>query len=180
MSTQRTNNDHPDTSDAPAKGGGRMKVLLMASMAMIAEAALIAAAFMFMGGPGEVAAEGVVHEVPIEGRRISEVMLVDEQLTNDRLGSVYVYPVEIYVHVPEDEQVWFDDQVSQFQNEIRAEVTALWRSADPAALQDPRMEVVTARVTSLLRERFEGEADPEHPRIRKVVIVSGTGFRVRG
>ena len=84
------------------------------------------------------------------------------------------------------EQMWDNlmvlrnDLVGQFHNEIRAEVTALWRSADPVALQDPRMDVVTNRVETLLRNRFEGEASPEHPRIRKVVIVCGTGFRVRG
>ena len=163
-----------------AKSGGRMKVMAMAAAAMLAEAGVIMALFMFLSGPDEVAAEGQLAPMPVEEQRIAEVMLIDEQLTNDRLGTVHVYPVEIYVHVPETDRAWFDDQVGQFQNEIRAEVTALWRSTDPAALQDPRMSVLTDKVTSMLRARFEGETDPEHPRIRKVVIVSGTGFRVRG
>ncbi len=179
MPKHPTNDD--STTDMPStKGGGRMKVMLMAATAMLAEAGVLVAVFMFLNGPHEVAAEGELASMVVEDERIAEIMLIDEQLTNDRLGSVYVYPVEIYVHVPESAQPWFDDQVGQFQNEIRAEVTALWRSTDPAALQDPRMEVVTARVTSMLRERFEGETEPEHPRIQKVVIVSGTGFRVRG
>jgi hypothetical protein len=41
------------------------------------------------------------------------------------------------------------------------------------------MKVMTDRIETLLRERFEGEARPEISRIVKVVIVSGTGFRIR-
>lgn len=152
---------------------------MLAAGVLLGEAALIAGAFMYLGSPEEVTAEMAVAP-PVENQRITEVQLVDEQLTNDRLGSVYVYPVEVYVHVPEDESTWIADLISQYQNEIRAEMTALWRSADPAALQDPRMEVMTRRIETLLRKRFEGDSEPEFSRINKVVIVSGTGFRVRG
>lgn len=167
-------------NDTPA-GGGRIKTLVMACGLLVTEAALILGWFMFFAGPAPVAAESEMIDMgPVETARITEVRLIEEKLTNDRLGSVYVYPVEVYVHVPEGERGWFDDLVGQFQHEIRAEMTALWRSADPVALQDPRMEVMTGRIESLLRERFEGEPDPELSRIRKVVIVCGTGFRIRG
>ena len=123
--------------------------------------------------------EEVLAEEPPVVDRISEIELVDEKMTNDRLGAVYVYPVEVYVHVPEDHAIWLSDLVSQFQHEIRAEMATLWRQADPAVLQDPRMKVMTDRIETLLRTRFEGEAKPELSRIVKVVIVSGTGFRIR-
>ena len=160
--------------------GGRVKTLFMAFGLLAVEAAVIVGVFMFFAGPAESSAESDLDPGLVEATRIAEIMLIDEKLTNDRLGSVYVYPVEVYVHVPEGSQDWFKDLVGQFQHEIRAEMTALWRSADPAALQDPRMEVMTSRIESLLRERFEGEPDPETSRIYKVVLVCGTGFRVRG
>lgn len=180
MAKQRSTTEPIINESTPPKGKGAFKTMTMATLVLALEAALIVGAFLFFAGPGEVSAEDELASMSVEQQRISEIMLIDEQLTNDRLGSVYVYPVEIYVHVPEDEQPWFNDLVGQFHNEIRAEVTALWRSADPVALQDPRMDLVTSRVETLLRNRFEGEATPEHPRIRKVVIVCGTGFRVRG
>jgi hypothetical protein len=180
MAKQRSTTEPIINESTPPKGKGAFKTMTMATLVLALEAALIVGAFLFFAGPGEVSAEDERASMSVEEQRISEIMLIDEQLTNDRLGSVYVYPVEIYVHVPEDEQPWFNDLVGQFHNEIRAEVTALWRSADPVALQDPRMDLVTSRVETLLRNRFEGEATPEHPRIRKVVIVCGTGFRVRG
>lgn len=180
MTKPRPSTDQSTNESTPPKSKATVKTMGMATLVLALEAALIVGAFMFFAGPAEVSAEDELMSTSVEEQRISEIMLIDEQLTNDRLGSVYVYPVEIYVHVPENEQPWFNDLVGQFHNEIRAEVTALWRSADPVALQDPRMDVVTSRVETLLRNRFEGEASPEHPRIRKVVIVCGTGFRVRG
>lgn len=165
--------------DAPTKGSGRLKTTLFAAGILLAEAALIAGGFMYLGGPSEVAAQANFIS-DIEPQRISEVSLINEKLTNDRMGSVYVYPVEIYVHVDQADARWFGDLVGQYQNEIRAEMTALWRGADPESLQDPHMEIMTRRIEHQLRERFEGEADPEFPRIIKAVIVSGAGFRIRG
>ena len=95
------------------------------------------------------------------------------------MGAVYVYPVEIYVQVNEPDSAWWTELTDQYQNEIRAEIAALWRSADQLVLDDPKLEVMTRRVQTLLRTRFEGEANPEVPRICKVVIVPSTGFRIR-
>ena len=175
---------HANHDERPAQGqppcGGRLKTLFLASSFLILEAAVIIGGFMYLGSPSEVTAESDFMAAVGSRTRIAEIRLIDEKLTNDRLGSVYVYPVEIYVHVPEADETWITDLIGQYQNEIRAEMTALWRSADPASLQDPHMEAMTRHIESMLRERFEGDADPEFPRIAKVVIVSGTGFRVRG
>ena len=168
-----------NSTAAPTKSGGRLKTAVIAALLLSAEAGLIAGGFMYLGGPSEVTAETAL-PLTYESARITEIQLIDEKLTNDRLGSVYVYPVEVYVHVPEDQELWLTDLVKQYQHEIRAEMTALWRAADPTSLQDPHMDLMTQRIESLLRERFEGDPDPEFSRIAKVVIVSGTGFRIRG
>ncbi len=169
-----------DTTTAPQGGGRRFKMILVAASLLIAEAGLFVGGFMYLTPDAGTAdmAEVLTEESPML-MRISEIELVDEKMTNDRLGAVYIYPVEVYVHVPEDHALWLTDLVGQFQHEIRAEMAALWRQADPAVLQDPRMKVMTDRIETLLRERFEGEARPEISRIVKVVIVSGTGFRIR-
>ena len=178
--TQRANDgDITGATLASTKKSGGMKMFLMATAMLAAEGALIAGGFMFFD-PSNVAADVSYDAATVVVERVTEVQLIDEKLTNDRGGAVHVYPVEIYVHVAESEPAWFEDVVGQFQNEIRSEVTALWRSVDRAALEDPRMEMMTRRVLTLLRERFEGEAAPEVSRIGKVVIVSGTGFRIRG
>tara|TARA_B100001059_G_scaffold194048_1_gene198047 strand:- start:394 stop:933 length:540 start_codon:yes stop_codon:yes gene_type:complete len=172
----KTSNDSP----APQGVARHFKTIALAAGLLIAEAALFVGGFMYLAPDTGTAdmAEVLAEEVPVVDR-ISEIELVDEKMTNDRLGAVYVYPVEVYVHVPEDHAIWLSDLVSQFQHEIRAEMAALWRQADPAVLQDPRMKVMTDRIETLLRTRFEGEAKPELSRIVKVVIVSGTGFRIR-
>ena len=170
------------TSDTTSsQGRGRhFKTIALAAGLLLAEAALFVGGFMYLTPDAGTAdmAEVTTDDSAVLSR-ISEIELVDEQMTNDRLGAVYVYPVEVYVHVPEDHALWLSDLVGQFQHEIRAEMAALWRQADPAVLQDPRMKVMTDRIETLLRTRFEGEAKPEISRIVKVVIVSGTGFRIR-
>jgi hypothetical protein len=173
---------HTTTTDTTSsQGRGRhFKTIALAAGLLLAEAALFVGGFMYLtpdAGTADMAE--VMTEDAAALSRISEIELVDEQMTNDRLGAVYVYPVEVYVHVPEDHALWLSDLVGQFQHEIRAEMAALWRQADPAVLQDPRMKVMTDRIETLLRTRFEGEAKPEISRIVKVVIVSGTGFRIR-
>tara|TARA_B100001059_G_scaffold156285_1_gene155812 strand:+ start:409 stop:948 length:540 start_codon:yes stop_codon:yes gene_type:complete len=164
----------------PQARGRHFKTIALAAGLLLAEAALFVGGFMYLSPDAGTAdtVEIFAEESPVMDR-ISEIELVDEKMTNDRLGAVYVYPVEVYVHVPEDHALWLSDLVGQFQNEIRAEMAALWRQADPAVLQDPRMKVMTDRIETLLRTRFEGEAKPELSRIVKVVIVSGTGFRIR-
>ena len=173
------NTTSPDSS-TPQGGARHFKTIALAAGLLIAEAALFVGGFMYLAPDTGTAdmAEVLAEETPVVDR-ISEIELVDEKMTNDRLGAVYVYPVEVYVHVPEDHAIWLSDLVSQFQHEIRAEMATLWRQADPAVLQDPRMKVMTDRIETLLRTRFEGEAKPELSRIVKVVIVSGTGFRIR-
>ena len=175
-----TQNTTSNESTAPQGLARHFKTLALAAGLLIAEAALFVGGFMYLSPGSGTAdmAEVLAEETPVADR-ISEIELVDEKMTNDRLGAVYVYPVEVYVHVPEDHALWLSDLVSQFQHEIRAEMATLWRQADPAVLQDPRMKVMTDRIETLLRTRFEGEAKPELSRIVKVVIVSGTGFRIR-
>ncbi len=175
-----TQNSITNDQTAPQRRGGHFKTIALAAGLLIAEAALFVGGFMYLTPDAGTAdmAEVMSEETPMLSR-ISEIKLVEEKMTNDRLGAVYVYPVEVYVHVPEDHALWLSDLVGQFQHEIRAEMATLWRQADPAVLQDPRMKVMTDRIETLLRKRFEGEAKPEVSRIVKVVIVSGTGFRIR-
>ena len=176
-------NQDPQPSDATAATGaprgGRFKTFLLAGGLLIGEAVLLLGGYHYVAGPQSVSADSDQEIVDAPEQRITELQLINERLTNNRMGAVYVYPVEIYVQVNEPDSVWWNELTDQYQNEIRAEIAALWRSADQLVLDDPKLEVMTRRVQTLLRTRFEGEANPEVPRICKVVIVPSTGFRIR-
>jgi hypothetical protein len=75
-------------------------------------------------------------------------------------------------------------EIEQFQNEIKADITAIWRTAEPQHFQEPRLENLTRKVYALLTERFgveksvKTEGAAPLPIVSKVVIVMSTGFRV--
>jgi hypothetical protein len=173
----------PNVSDATAvtgsPRGGRIKTFLLAGGLLVGEAVLLLGGYHYVAGPKSVSAESDQQIVDAPETRITELQLINERLTNNRMGAVYIYPVEIYVQVNEPDSAWWTELTDQYQNEIRAEIAALWRSADQLVLDDPKLEVMTRRVQTLLRTRFEGEANPEVPRICKIVIVPSTGFRIR-
>ena len=180
MTSTHETSTNDTSNDAGRPAGGRFRTLVLAAGLLVGEAVLLLGGYHYLAGPRTVSAE-VDHDFDDRGgQRVTELQLIDEQLTNNRMGAVYVYPVEIYVQVAEPDSEWWTQLTSQYQNEIRAEIAALWRSADQLVLDDPKLEVMTRRVQTLLRTRFEGEANPEVPRINKVVIVPSTGFRVRG
>ena len=179
MSSKQVNQPSEATPAPAPSSGGRLKTLLLAAGLLVGEAVVLLGGYHYVAGPKTVSAETDQQIVELPEQRITELQLINERLTNNRMGAVYVYPVEIYVQVSESDSTWWTELTDQYQNEIRAEIAALWRSADQLVLDDPKLEVMTRRVQSLLRNRFEGEANPEVPRINKVVIVPSTGFRVR-
>ena len=179
MSSKHTSQPSDETPATPSSKGGRFKTLLLAAGLLVGEAVVLLGGYHYVAGPKTVSAETDEQVLNAPEQRITELPLINERLTNNRMGAVYVYPVEIYVQVIESDSAWWNELTAQYQNEIRAEISALWRSADQLVLDDPKLEVMTRRVQSLLRTRFEGEANPEVPRISKVVIVPSTGFRVR-
>ena len=179
MPSQHEPHSSAPTAASGAPRSGRFKTFLLAGGLLVGEAVLLLGGYHYVAGPQSVSAESDQHIVDASEQRITELQLINERLTNNRMGAVYVYPVEIYVQVNEPDSAWWTELTDQYQNEIRAEIAALWRSADQLVLDDPKLEVMTRRVQTLLRTRFEGEANPEVPRICKVVIVPSTGFRVR-
>jgi hypothetical protein len=179
MSRKPTSQSSDETPSTPSSKGGRFKTLLLAAGLLVGEAVVLLGGYHYVAGPKTVSAETDQQILNAPEQRITELPLINERLTNNRMGAVYVYPVEIYVQVIESDSAWWNELTGQYKNEIRAEISALWRSADQLVLDDPKLEVMTRRVQSLLRTRFEGEANPEVPRISKVVIVPSTGFRIR-
>lgn len=129
-------------------------------------------------GPQEVLAIDQVATEEIALDRSVEVPVFDGVLSNDRLGTAFFYRTEIHVQVLEADQVAVADLLDRNRNQIRADINAAWRAADPAWLQEPRMETLTRRIESLLREHFDGGSTAgSESVIRKCILLSGTGIR---
>jgi len=165
--------------DAPPAKSGKKTIIVVAGMLLV-EAALIVGAMMFLGGgPAKVSAVQVAKGEETEaGDKIVETLVLDAKLPNNKSGASYIYATEIYAQVRERHVEKVEAEIEQFQNEIKADITAIWRSAEPQFFQEPRLENLTRKVQALLNERFGMDKERNEPIIHKVVIVMSTGFRI--
>ena len=99
-------------------------------------------------------------------------------MPNNKSGVTYIYATEIYVQVKQRNLEKVKGEIEQFQNEIKADITAIWRIAEPQHFQEPKLESLTRKVYALLDERFGMDKSHKEPIVSKVVIVMSTGFRI--
>lgn len=169
----------PTDAAAPASSGRKKGLIVIAGMLLV-EAAVIVGAMKFLGGgPAKVSAVQMAHgEETNVGDKIVETQVLDAKLPNNKSGVSYIYATEIYAQVRERHLEQVEGEIEQFQNEIKADITAIWRSAEPQYFQEPKLENLTRKVQALLNERFGQDKERNEPIVHKVVIVMSTGFRI--
>jgi hypothetical protein len=173
--------DTPAPDDSKRTKQGRGKSVLMVLGLLGFEAALIIGAMMlFMREPDVTAAnDGEIPAADLtEQERITEILIVDGKLPNAKTGVTYLYDAEIYVQVKKKHEERVLSELDQFANEIKSEITAIWRTSDPRHFQEPKLENLTRKVHALLNERFGTDVETGELILVKCVIVMGTGFRV--
>ena len=112
------------------------------------------------------------------GMLVVEVLVLDAKLPNNKSGVAYLYSTEIYAQVKNKHAEDVNAKVQQRYNEIKAEISAVWRTAEPKHFQEPKLENLTRKVQAMLTDRFGVDSDDGELILEKVVIVMGTGFRV--
>ncbi len=116
-------------------------------------------------------------EMP-EEEQIVEIMVLDAKLPNNKSGVTYLYDTEIYVQVKQRYADKVAEELQQFRNEIKSEITAIWRTGEMRHFQEARLESLTRRIQTLLSDRFGVDRQRDEPIISKCVIVMGMGFRI--
>lgn len=169
------------TDESQPKKKSSLKTIIMVAGVLIAEGALIIAVMMLAGQPAPVQAStpGIPVELP-EDERIEEVLILDDRLSNARTGVTFVYETEVYIQTRKKHHDRVSLELEQFSNEIKSEIGAIWRTAEPHHFQEPKLQSLTRRVYTLLNDRFGADEDSGEPIVEKCVIVMGTGFRVDG
>lgn len=163
---------------APAPGG--KKTLIMVAALMAVEAIVIIGAIMMVGRPGSVQAKDDLPAVNAEEEKIVEVQVLKDRLLNDRSGANYIHDVEIWAHVKKKHEARVTDELTRFKNEIKSQIMAIWRAAEPRHIAEPRLENLTRKIEVLLHERFGDEGENGERIIQKCVVVAGPGFRIDG
>ena len=170
----------PEDQESPRpRRRSPIRLIIIVGSILAVEAVVIIGAMMVLGGPPEVEAAEVpaVLEAP-EGEQIVEILVLDGKLPNNKSGATYLYDTEIYVQVKKRYADEVAEELSQFRNEIKSELTAVWRTAEARHFQEPRLESLTRRIRSMLSDRFGVDQQHDEPIISKCVIVMGMGFRI--
>jgi hypothetical protein len=169
------------SAPASAERGGpsRKRTAMLIVAVLLFEAAAIVGVMVLVAGPPAVDASHMPSSLEVVGdERVVETLILHAKLPNNRTGVTYIYDTEIYVQSAQRYVPRIQRELDQFQNEIRAELTAIWRTAEPHHFQEPNLENLTRRVQALLVGRFGADGAGGEPIIRRCVIVMGTGFRV--
>ncbi len=163
---------------APERKNRRLLMTSVVTVILLVEAVVIVGVTMLIGEPAEVNATDPIMLLDSPEEEIVELLVLDARLPNNRSGITYLYDTEIYVQVKRK----FEDRVTaefkQFRNEIRAEITAIWRTSDPRVFEEPMLETLTRKVYALLNNRFGIDPQEGEPVMSKCVIVMGTGIRI--
>lgn len=172
----------PDTKSAePEVKKSPLKTIITLGALLLVEAVVIIGVMLMVGGPEHVAATTDVEPVThAADDMIREIEVLDAKLANNKTGLTYIYPTEIYVQVKKKHAEQVTAELEQFHNEIKADITTIWRTAEPHHFQEPKLENLNRKVLALLNDRFGADKETQQPIIVKCVIVMGTGFRVDG
>ncbi len=156
-----------------------LRTIVLVGVILVVEAAIIIGAMLVLGGPPQVEAANVPASAELpEEEKITEILVLDAKLPNNKSGVTYLYDTEIYVQVKHRYAEVVQRELEQFRNEIKADITAIWRTSHPQHFQEPKLESLTRRVHVLLSDRFGVDQHRSEPIISKCVIVMGTGFRI--
>ena len=164
---------------APAAPKKSKKTAIMILAILVIEAIGIIGAMKFLGGePAKVSAIELPHTEVSEDEKIVEALVLNAKMANNKSGVTYLYNTEIYVQVKKRHAEKVKAEIEQFQNEIKADITAIWRTAEPQHFQEPKLENLTRKVYALLTDRFGEDKEHGEPIVAKVVIVMSTGYRI--
>jgi flagellar basal body-associated protein FliL len=159
--------------------GSKKKTAVMMTAILIVEAAVIVGAFFLVGGPPDVSAMSSTAAIEAAAdERVIEMLVLDDRLPNNKSGITYIYDTEIYVQVKQRYEAQVSGELDQFENEIRAEINAVWKTSEPQHFQEPMLETLTRKIYAMFDERFGADQETGERIIAKCVIVMGTGMRI--
>ena len=169
--------DDLNTRKTASNGTGRRRwgVVLALATATLQVAAALGLMFI-MGSPQGVVADDLALMEPSAEETLVEIPFLTERFQNNRTGITRVYDVEVILKASAAQSDRIQNELTRHGHEVRAAITHLWRSADPAHLDEPYLTTITRRIQASMLEFLGREASTGKPVVREVLVISGTGF----
>jgi len=167
---------------SPTKKTGRRKIAMFTGLLLVLEAVVVIGAFSMFTSPRTSEAMSIISEDVEVEPVYSEVLVFDDRLYNDRLGTAFEYRVKVAVKVLEENTVWVEDKAARFSNELHMELGTIWRSADPRHLREVDKRTLTTKIHRMLdqwlvKSPSEGVMSSESV-VSEVVLVPSPGIRI--
>ena len=156
---------------APAKGNGKMKMIIVAAAVVILEGATVGVTMMMSGGPKRVIAEPPATAKAEEVIRDAEVKLIDAKLPNNQRGRLFLYDLQVVAKVSEKNKVKATELFAERDAEIRDRIRTIIASSDPKSLEEPGLETLRRQIS------YQLEQDLGKDIFKELLIPKCTPFR---
>ncbi len=170
-------------ASTPVKTTGRRKIAMFTGLLLVLEAVVVVGAFSMFTSPRTSEAVSMISEVSNVVEPVySEVLVFDDRLYNDRLGTAFEYRVKVAVKVLEENTVWVENKAARFSNELHMELDTIWRSADPRHLREVDKRTLTSKIHRMLDQWLikspQEDSLGSQSVVSEVVLVPSPGIRI--
>ena len=156
-----------------------LKTILIVAAALLVEAGAITAVFVFAGGPAKVQAEGAAADAAALAEQPVEVLVIADKFQNTRTGRTYLYDTEIYIVAKRKDEAAVKAALEVKKAQINADVSTIFRRAEPAHLLEPTLATLSRQVKAALDQRLgHGAVDAAASPVQEVLITKCTQIRV--
>jgi flagellar basal body-associated protein FliL len=166
----------PEQASEPKKGMP-LKTILVVVAALLLEAGAIAGAFLLTGGPSQVNADPAAQDAAAFAEQPVEELVIEDKFQNTRTGRTYLYDTQIYIVIKRRNQDQTRAILKEKTAQISADITTIFRRAEPAHLLEPSLATLTRQIKASLDNRIGRDAETGESIVQEVLITKCTQFR---
>src|SRR5690606_26829584 len=122
--------------------------------ALLLEGGAIAGAFFLTSGPAKVHADPTAQDEAAMAEQPVEEQVLEERFQNTRTGRTYLYDTQIYIMVKRKNQEQTRSLLKEKSAQVSADVTTIFRRAEPAHLLEPSLATLTRQIKAALDNRL--------------------------
>lgn len=165
---------------APAtasKKGFPFKTIIIIAAALLLEGAAIMAVFMFTSGPATVHADPAAQDAAALAEQPVEKLVIEDKFQNTRTGRAYLYDTQIYIVIKRKHENRVESLLKEKTAAINADITTIFRRAEPAHLLEPTFATLTRQIKAALDNRVGRDPETGESLVEEVLITKCNQFR---
>jgi flagellar basal body-associated protein FliL len=160
----------------PEKKKLPVRTIAIVAVMLVVEGAAVVGIMMMFGGPSEVVAQpGLFGAASSPEMQPAEIPLMQERLTNNASGRIFIYDTEIQIVTQERHRETVQGVMDSRMASIRTGISRIFAAAEHSYFAEPGLETLTRQVTEFLHSIFPEDGEGEEI-IVSVLIPKCMGF----